>query len=243
MLALLKKEINGFFNSITGYLAISVFLTTVSIFIWLPSSSMNIISGGYSNLHTLFTLAPWVFMFLIPAITMRLFSDEKNTGTIEILITKPLTDIQIILSKYIAGVLIVIFSLLPTLLYFFSVYFLGKPIGNIDTGGTWGSYIGLLFLGATFVAIGIFASSITKNQIIAFIIGMFLCFFFYIGFEQISSTITSGKTSILINSIGINYHYNSISRGVIDSRDIIYYLSLISFFILLTKTVLESRKW
>lgn len=243
MFSLLKKEINSFFNSITGYLAISVFLLTISIFIWLPSSSMYIVSGGYSNLHTLFTLAPWVFMFLIPAITMRSFADEKNTGTIEILITKPLTDFQIIISKYIAGVLIVIFSLIPTLLYFFSVYFLGKPIGNIDTGGTWGSYIGLLFLGASFVAIGVFASSITKNQIIAFIIGMFLCFFVYIGFEQISSTIGSGKTSVFINSLGINYHYNSISRGVIDTRDIIYYLSLISFFILLTKTILESRKW
>jgi ABC-2 type transport system permease protein len=215
----------------------------VGLFLWILPTDSNLLNNGYAGLDSLFGMAPWVFLFLIPAITMRSFADEKKAGTIEFLLTKPLTDLQIILAKYFAGVTLVLFSLLPTLIYYFSVYKLGNPIGNIDSGGTWGSYIGLFFLASAFTAIGIFASSLSDNQIVAFILAVFLCFFCFIGFQYISGLDLFGKVDDLILSLGINDHYASMSRGVIDSRDVIYYLSLSGIFILLTKTVLESRKW
>ncbi|HEY4799066.1 MAG TPA: gliding motility-associated ABC transporter permease subunit GldF [Bacteroidia bacterium] len=242
MFTLFKKEIRAFLSSLIGYVAISVFLLLVGLFLWILPTDSNILSNGYAGLDSLFSLAPWVFLFLIPAITMRSFADEKKAGTIEFLLTKPLTDLQIILAKYFAGVTLVLFSLLPTLIYYYSIYKLGNPIGNIDSGGTYGSYIGLFFLASAFTAIGIFASSLSDNQIVAFILAVFLCFFCYIGFEY-AGMLASGKASSLILSLGINDHYTSMSRGVIDTRDVIYYLSLISVFILMTKTSLESRKW
>jgi ABC-2 type transport system permease protein len=174
---------------------------------------------------------------------MRSFADERKSGTIELLLTRPLSDIQIVLAKYLAGITLVLLSLIPTLVYYMSVHLLGNPVGNIDTGGMWGSYIGLFFLSSGFVAIGVFASSITENQIISFIVAVFLCFFFYLGFDSISNLALFGKVDALIIQLGIQEHYISMSRGVIDTRDVVYFLSLAAFFILLTKTVLESRKW
>jgi ABC-2 type transport system permease protein len=188
-------------------------------------------------------LAPFVFLFLIPAITMRSFADERSYGTIETLFTNPLTDLQIILAKYFAAVLLVAFSLLPTLIYYLTVYHLGLPKGNLDSGAIWGSYIGLLFLGASFAAIGIFASSLTDNQIVAFIAGAGIAAFVYLGFEVIYSLSFFGKADLFIKSLGISSHYASMSRGVIDTRDVIYFLSVIAFFILLTHFVLGRRKW
>jgi ABC-2 type transport system permease protein len=210
---------------------------------WVFPGEMNILDAGYANIDTLFVIAPWVFMFLVPAITMRSFADERKSGTIELLLTRPLSDIQIVLAKYLAGITLVLLSLIPTLVYYMSVHLLGNPIGNIDTGGMWGSYIGLFFLSSGFVAIGVFASSITENQIISFIVAVFLCFFFYLGFDSISNLALFGKVDALIIQLGIQEHYISMSRGVIDTRDVVYFLSLAAFFILLTKTVLESRKW
>jgi len=243
MLALLRKEINTFLSSLIGYIVITVFLLAISLFMWVFPGDFNVLEAGYSNIDTLFIIAPWVFMFLIPAVTMRAFADERKLGTIELLLTKPLTDLQIVLAKYTAGFILVLFSLLPTLIFYLTVHFLGNPIGNIDTGGMWGSYIGLLFLAAGFVSIGIFASSLTDNQIVSFIIAVFFCFFAYIGFESISSFDLFGKFDNIILSLGINEHYISLSRGVIDTRDMLYFLGLIAIFILSTKTVLESRKW
>jgi len=243
MHSLLFKEIKSFFNSLIGYLAIIIVLVIIGAMMWIFPGSMNVMDNGYANIDVLFAFAPWIFMFLIPAITMRSFADENKSGTIEILLTKPLYDLQIIMAKFLAGLVIVAFSLLPTFIYFYTVYQLANPVGNIDMGGTWGSYIGLLLLGASFVAIGIFASSITSNQIIAFITGMFLCFIFYLGFEFMSSLRLFGKIDNVILALGINYHYNSLSRGVIDTRDVIYFISLAGLFILLTKTAMESRKW
>ena len=243
MISLLKKEIQSFLGSLTGYIVIIIFLTTVGLIMWVFPGELNILESGYANIDTLFIIAPWVFMFLIPAITMRMFADEQKSGTIELLMTKPLTDYQIILAKYFAGVLLVVLSLLPTLVYFYSVYQLGATPGNLDMGGMWGSYLGLLFLASGFVAIGVFASSLSNNQIIAFIIAIFLCFFIHIGFEFISSLDLFGPVDLFIQKLGINEHYNSMSRGVIDTRDAIYFLSLIAFFILLTKMRLSSRKW
>lgn len=203
----------------------------------------NILDAGYANIDTLFVLAPWVFLFLAPAVTMRSFSEEKKTGTIELLLTHPLSDWEIIFAKYLSGVTLVTIALVPTLIYFLSVYMLGNPSGNIDVGGTFGSYIGLLFLSATFVAIGIFSSSLTDNQVIAFIISVFICFLCYIGFESVSALGLFGKADSIIIKMGINEHYISLSRGVIDSRDVVYFISIVFIFLFLTKTSLGSRKW
>lgn len=243
MLALFRKEISSFLNSLIGYIVIVVFLAIISLFMWVFPGEMNILDAGYANIDTLFVIAPWVFMFLVPAITMRSFADEKKSGTIELLLTRPLSDFQIIMAKYLAGVTLVLLSLIPTLVYYFSVHLLGNPVGNIDTGGMWGSYIGLFFLASGFVAIGIFSSSITENQIISFIVAVFLSFFFYIGFDSISNLALFGKIDALIIQLGIQEHYLSMSRGVIDTRDVVYFFSLAAFFLLVTKTVLESRKW
>ena len=243
MWALYKKEISSFFNSLIGYLVVLVFLTINALILWIFPSQFNILDSGYANIDSLFILAPWIFLFLVPAITMRLFSDEKKSGTIELLLTRPISDFQIIGAKYLSGLSIVLFSLLPSLIYFSSVYLLGNPIGNIDTGGTWGSYIGLFFLGAVYVAIGLFASSLSENQIVSFIFALLISLIMYIGFETLSSLNFVFLIKNLLINIGINEHYNSISRGVIDSRDLIYFISAILIFLFGTKLVLESRKW
>jgi ABC-2 type transport system permease protein len=243
MFTLLVKEINAFLSSLIGYIVVTVFLLVNGLFLWVFTSEYNILDYGYAGINGLFMLAPIVFLFLIPAITMRSFSDEKRTGTIELLMTRPITDLQIVLAKYFAGFILVLLSLLPTLIYFISVYRLGFPPGNIDIGGTWGSYIGLMFLGAGFVAIGLFCSSITDNQIVAFILSVFICGFIYIGFEFMYSFSLFGKFDLFIQQLGINAHYVSMSRGVIDTRDMLYFLSLITIFVLLTKMSLEKRKW
>lgn len=243
MLTLISKEIRSFLGSLIGYIVIVVFLTTIGLMMWVFPGATNVLDSGYASIDTLFFIAPWVFMFLVPAITMRLFAEESRTGTIELLLTKPLTDFEIVFAKYLAGFTLVLFSLLPTLVYFYSVYQLGNPVGNIDVGGTVGSYFGLLFLASIFVAIGVFASAITKNQIISFIVAVFLCFFCYVGFESISSLELFGGIDDIILKLGINEHYVSMSRGVIDTRDVIYFIGAISLFLILTKTVLSSRKW
>ncbi|HPK05328.1 MAG TPA: gliding motility-associated ABC transporter permease subunit GldF [Bacteroidales bacterium] len=243
MLELLKKEISGFLSSLIGYVVIIVFLFINGLFLWVFPLQFNVLDYSYASLENFFILSPILFLFLIPSITMRMFAEEKRSGTIEMLMTKPLTDLQIIFSKYLAGVLLVVIALLPTLIYFYSVYYLGLPKGNIDIGGTWGSYIGLIFLGSAFVAIGMFCSSITDNQIVSFIISVFLCGFVYLGFEFIYSLALFGNFDLFIQTLGINAHYTSMSRGVIDTRDVLYFISLIGLFILLTKISLESRKW
>ncbi len=243
MFTLFKKEINGFLNSLIGYIVMVVFLLMTGLFLWVFPLEFNVLDFGFASLDGLFILAPFVFLFLIPAITMRSFADEKKSGTLELLMTQPLTDLQVILAKYFAGVVLVVISLVPTLVYYVSIYLLGLPPGNLDSGSIWGSYLGLLFLGASFVSIGIFASSLTDNQIVSFILAVFISFFLYMGFEFIYNFILSGKTGLIIESLGLNAHYSSISRGVIDSRDLIYFISVTALFILLTKLSLESRKW
>ena len=246
MFTLLIKEIRSFLSSLIGYIAIGVFITGIGTFMWLvptESAGSNVLDNGFANIDPLFILAPWVYLFLIPAITMRSFSEEKKTGTIELLLTRPLTELQIVLAKYFAGVILVIVSLLPTLIYFYSVYQLGYPKGNLDTGGMWGSYIGLLFLGAGFVAVGTFASAISENQVIAFIMSLLLCFIAYVGFDFISASGIFGKYDAFVKGLGMNEHYISMSRGVIDTRDVVYFLSIIAVFNLLSNLVLKSRKW
>jgi ABC-2 type transport system permease protein len=243
MFALFRREINSFFSSLTGYVVIIVFLVMNGLFLWVFSGEFNILDSGYANLDSMFILAPWVFLFLVPAVTMRLFSDEKRSGTIELLFTRPLTDLQIILAKYLSGLVLVVLSLLPTLIYYVSVYNMGNPAGNIDTGGFWGSFLGLFFLAAVYVAIGLFTSALTDNQIVSFILGVLLCFIIFLGFDYLSQLFQSGGLHNFIDGLGISHHYNSMARGVIDTRDVVYFISVISIFILFSKIVLESRKW
>jgi ABC-2 type transport system permease protein len=243
MTALLLKEIRSFLSSLIGYVVIGVFLLLIGLFMWIFPGDWNTLDNGFANLDTLFVIAPWVFMFLIPAITMRSFSEEKRTGTMELLLTRPLTDFQIIWAKYLSGVILVLFALIPTIVYYITIYILGEPVGNLDSGGILGSYIGLLFLGGSFVAIGLFTSSITPNQIVSFLVSAIVCFFMFIGFQSLGSFDLFGRFDRFIIKLGIEDHYLSMSRGLLDSRDILYFCGLIAIFLLLTRTVLQARKW
>jgi ABC-2 type transport system permease protein len=187
MRVLLLKEIRGFFSSLTGYIVIIVFLVTNSLFMWVFPGDMNVLDSGYASLDSFFVMAPWIFLFLVPAITMRTFAEEKRGGTMEFLLTKPLTDLQIILAKYLGGLILVLLSLIPCLIYYWSVSALGNPPGNLDTGGIWGAFLGLFFLAAIYVSIGVLASALSDNQIVAFIIAVLLSFLLYMGFDYLAS--------------------------------------------------------
>jgi ABC-2 type transport system permease protein len=239
VLSILKKEITSYLSSLVAYVTIGVFLLVLGLFLWVfPDSS--ILDYGYAGLDSLFSTAPYLFMFLIPAITMRSLAEERKEGTFELLFTRPLKDWEIVLGKYFACLFIVLFALLPTLIYYYSVSILGTPQGNIDTGAVIGSYIGLFLLGAAFAAIGLFASSITKNQIIAFTIAVFLCFFFYSGFDSLSQMLS--LQDLGLQSLGITQHYQSVSRGVLDTRDLVYFLLVASAFIWLTLFILIKQR-
>lgn len=243
MLSLLRKEIGDFLSSLIGYLVMAVFLCAVGLFMWVFPIDINVLNGGYANLDALFSLAPWVFLFLCPAVTMRLFAEEHRTGTIEWLVTKPLGDWQIILAKFLAGWILTIIAIIPTFIYYYSVHQLGSPVGNLDSGSIFGSYIGLMLLAGTYVSIGLFSSALTSNQIIAFITAVFLSFIAFIGFDSLSSLLPMGAAEHIFIQLGINEHYLSISRGVVDTRDLIYFLSVMAIFLLFTKTKMESIKW
>jgi ABC-2 type transport system permease protein len=242
MLASLKKELSSFLGSVTGYVVICIFLAITSLFLWVFPSEMNIATGGYATLDGLFVLAPWVFLFLVPAITMKMLAEEKKSGTIELLLTRPLSDFQIVFSKFLAAVVLIVLSLLPTFVYFYSVYQLGNPVGNIDMGATWGSYLGLFFLAAIYAAIGLFASSLTENQVISFLFGVLLCFLVFTGFEYVATIFETSSINTLILYFGIYEHYESISRGVVDSRDVAYFLSVTFLFLFLTQINLRSKQ-
>jgi len=243
MYSLFKKEISVFLSSLIGYIVISVFITLTGLFLWVFPMSYNVLDRGFADLSGLFSLAPIVFLLLIPAITMRSFAEERRVGTFELLLTMPLSDMQIILAKYFASLVLLFISLLPTLIYFVSIYLLGYPKGNIDMGAMWGSYIGLFFLGATFAAIGIFCSIMTDSQIVSFILSVLICFIMWLGFDFVYSFDVFGSFGQVIKWFGIDHHYASISRGVVDSRDVLYYVSVISIFLLGSLLRLQSRKW
>ncbi len=242
MYSLFRKEITSFFGSLTGYLIAVVFLLANGLFLWVFPGNYNILENGYASLNSYFSLAPWIFLFLIPALTMRLFAEEKRLGTLEILVTRPLSLFQLVWSKYLAGVVLVIICLLPTLIYFYSVYALGNPVGNWDSGAAWGSFIGLFLLAALYVSIGLLASVLTDNQIFAFVVSLFLSFFFYTGFDFIASTNLPLSLSEFLLNIGINEHYLSVSRGVVDSRDLIYFISVTFFMLVLTSMFLQQKQ-
>ena len=243
MFAIFKKEISGFFSSLTGYIVIIVFLVINSLFMWVFPGEWNILDSGYASLDTLFFLSPWVFMFLVPAVTMRMIAEEKRLGTIELIYSKPISESGIIYGKYFASVCLVILALLPGLIYYFSVYTLGETPGNLDKGGTLGSFIGLFFLASVYASAGIFASSLTDNQVIAFIIAVLLCFVMFMGFDSIAYLPGLKKLNEVIIRLGINEHYKSISRGVLDIKDVVYFIAVIMLFNEATRFLLLSRKW
>lgn len=235
MRALLLKEINSFFSSIMGYLVMAVFLVSTGLFLWVFQGSFNILDSGFATLSPFFQLAPWIFIFLIPGITMRSFSEEKRQGTLELLLTKPISIWQLVWGKYLGAFVVVLLALLPTLFYVVTISKLGEPAGNFDGGATLGSYLGLIFLAATYTSIGIFSSSLSKNQLVAFIIAVFGCFLFYFGVEGLSNYALFGSNIYALEYLGISFHYESMSRGVIDTRDVVYFFSLIALFLAFTK--------
>lgn len=242
MYAVFKRELFSLLNSLMAYITIGVFLLASGLLLWFfPDTS--ILEYGYAELNGFFNLAPFLFLFLIPAMTMRSFAEERREGTYILLATRPVTDWQIIFAKYLACFVLVIFALLPTLIYSYSLAELALPKGNIDTGAIIGSYIGLLLLGAAFVSIGIFASSLTKNQVVAFALSVFMCFFAYSGFEAMSQIFGLRAIENILLHLSVNEHYQSMSRGVLDTRDLVYFLTFIIAFLGLTKLVIGGRKW
>lgn len=236
MFAILKKEINTFFASPIGYLVIALFLILNGLFVWLFNGDFNILESGFADMTPFFLLAPWIFIFLVPAVTMRSFADEKKQGTLELLVTKPISYLQIVLGKYFGALLLIVLALLPTLIYISAIDSL-KLNGNIlDYGSIIGSYLGLLFLAAAYAAIGLFASTLSDNQIVAFLIAVFLCFFFYFGFEGLSNI-----SALPIEQFGMEAHYKSISRGVLDTRDLLYFVSISVLFIALTQFNIQKK--
>lgn len=243
MKSIFFREINAFFSSLIGFLAIGIFVVITGFLIWF-FPDYSILNYGYATLEILFSLAPILLLIIIPAITMKLFSEEKQLGTIEWIYTKPIKDRDIILGKYFASLFLIFIAILPTLVYYFSVYQLGYPKGNIDNGGVIGSYIGLFLLSGVFCAIGLFCSSLTSNQIVAFIMAALVCALFFWGFELVSTFgVFEGMIEYVLKNIGIAYHYDSISRGVLDTRDLVYFVSAIFVFLFATHFVLEKRKY
>jgi len=240
---LFKKEIQGFFSSLTGYLVVAVFLAVTGLCLWVFPGVLNIPESGYASLDSLFYIAPWVFLFLVPAITMRSFAEEIKTGTIELLLTKPISEWQLVAAKFLAAVALVLIALAPCAVYIISVWQLGNPPGNLDTGATYGAMIGLMLLGAVYAAIGTFTSSLTDNQVIAFIAAALTAFVFYEGFDALAQLISSPGVQDFVSYLGIKVHYVSISRGVVDLRDLVYFFGVMLLFLSLTQLKLQSRKW
>jgi len=234
-----KKELRQFFSSLTGYIAIIVFLLVNGLVLFVFED--NILDFGYATLDRFFELAPWILLLLIPAITMRSFSEEFKTGTFEILQTKPLTRWQIVSGKYLGSLVVVLIALLPTVIYIFSIQRLSSTAG-LDSGATIGSYIGLIFLAAVFTAIGVSMSSFTNNAVVAFIISLIVCVLLYYGFNAISRLpVLNSGADYYVEMAGIDFHYRSISRGVIDTRDLIYFLSVVFLFLVITNKNLQKR--
>ncbi len=241
MFSIFNKEIKSFFGSLTGYIVVGIFLILTNLFLWVIPGEYNIPESGYANVDGLFTIAPWLFLFLCPAISMRAFAEEKQSGTWELLITKPLSRWQIVGGKYLASVAVVLIALVPTILNYFVVSYLAEPVGNIDAGAFWGSFIGLVFLALIFTAIGIFSSSLSNNQVISFVLAVVISFVMFYGFDLLTSFFSKGHLIEFIQNAGINAHYKSVSRGVIDSRDLVYFIVVSYLFLFFTEQKISKK--
>lgn len=240
MKSIILRELKSFFGSPIGYLVIAIFLLLNGLFLWVFNGDYNILNSGFADLSPFFTIAPWILLFLIPAVTMRSFSDEKKQGTLELLLTKPLSIWEIVNGKFFGSMALIVIAIIPTFIYVYIIASLGMPTGNIDMGSTVGSYFGLLFLIAAYCSIGVFTSTLSENQIVAFILSVFLCFVFYFAFDGLSTYLPSAEN--FISSLGMDHHFKSMSRGVIDTRDVLYFVSLTIFFLSLTVFKLKSSK-
>ncbi len=240
MKSIIVRELKSFFGSPIGYLVIAIFLLLNGLFLWIFNGDYNILNSGFADLSPFFTIAPWILIFLIPAVTMRSFSDEKKQGTLELLLTKPLSIWEIVNGKFLGAMLLIVIAIIPTFIYVYVISSLGMPEGNIDMGSTIGSYFGLLFLIAAYCSIGIFTSTLSENQIVAFILSVFLCFVFFFAFEGLATYLPTAEN--FISSIGMDNHFKSMSRGVIDTRDVLYFISLTILFLSLTVFKLKSAK-
>ena len=240
MKALLFREIKSFFGSPIGYLVIAIFLILNGLFLWIFDGEYNILNSGFADLSPFFTISPWILIFLIPAVTMRSFSDEMKQGTLELLLTKPLSIWQIVNGKFFGAMLLIVIAIIPTFIYVYVISSLGMPEGNIDMGSAIGSYFGLLFLISGYSAIGIFTSTLSDNQIVSFLLAVFLCFLFYFGFDGIATYLPSIEN--FISNLGMNSHFKSMSRGVMDTRDLLYFVSITILFLSLTVFKLKSLK-
>lgn len=240
MKSIIVRELKSFFGSPIGYLVIAIFLLLNGLFLWIFNGEYNILNSGFADLSPFFTIAPWILIFLIPAVTMRSFSDEKKQGTLELLLTKPLSIWQIVNGKFLGAMLLIVIAIIPTFIYVYVISSLGMPEGNIDMGSTIGSYFGLLFLIAAYCSIGIFTSTLSENQIVAFILSVFLCFVFYFAFDGLATYLPTAEN--FISSLGMDNHFKSMSRGVIDTRDVLYFISLTILFLSLTVFKLKSSK-
>ncbi len=243
MISLFKKEISVFFGSFIGYIIIGLFLITNSIILWSDYSALNILDYGYANMDMFFSLAPLLLILLVPALSMRIFTEEYNTGTIEILLTKPISLFKIVLSKYFAVFFLVLIAILPTILFYVTtLYFLGETVGNIDLASIFGSYIGLILLSSLFVSISIFSSVLTANQITSFITAIILCLLFYYGFDMLSELPFFNFIDLTIKKFGISYHYNFLSKGLIRISDIIYFLSMTLLFLKINTEIIKNKR-
>lgn len=241
MLAIFQKEINSFFSSLVAYIVMAVFLTAIGLLMWVFPDT-NVLNYGYADMGTFFSLTPYVFLFLIPAITMRSIAEEVRTGTMELLLTKPLSDWQLVIGKFLANWLLVVITLLPTLLYYYSLVQLGNPIGNIDTGAVLGSYVGLGLLGAVFVAVGVWASSLTDNQIVAFVVAVFVCFLLYVGIGAVAQLDFWGAAAYSLSWISLDEQYADLGRGLVDSRNVVYLLSIVLLFLWFTQQRVAAKR-
>ncbi len=243
MKSIFIKELQNFFSSLTGYLIAIVFLILTGLFLWVLPGNANILDSGYASLESLFYIAPWLFLFLVPAATMRMFADEWRSGTIELILTRPISETALVVGKYLGAVVLVIIILIPSLVFVYSLHRLGNPVGNLDWAATWGSFIGLFLLAAAYASVGLFTSSLTTNPIVAFLLSAALCYTFYDGIAAVAELQSMGIIRSFLISISIDEHYSSVSRGVIDSRDLIYFVSFIMLILAATRLKLESRKW
>jgi ABC-2 type transport system permease protein len=241
VLAIFQKEIGSFFNSLVAYIVMAVFLVAIGLIVWVFPES-NVLDYGYADLNAFFSLAPNVLIFLIPAITMRSVAEERRNGTLELLLTKPLRNRDLVLGKFLANWFLVILTIIPTGIYYFSIYQLGSPIGNVDSAAVFGSYIGLLLLSGVMAAMGLWSSSLNDNQIVAFVLGVFIAFVWYIGFSSVSSLFEDGATSDFFSWLALDEQYRSLGKGLVDSRNVVYLLSTIAFFLTLTHWRIESLR-
>lgn len=236
------KEFRGFFNTPAGYIVLSIFFVGAGLLLWVFPGEYNVLNGGYANIDGFFALAPWLFLFLCPAVTMRAIAEERQTGTLELLLTKPISKMRLVVGKFLAAWAVIAVALLPAVVWFGSVYVMAEPMGNVDSGAFWGSFVGLLLLAAVYCAVGIFGSSLAGSQITAFVVSALVCFALFYGFELLASLFADGTLTLYLKNLGIHAHYKSMSRGVLDSRDVLYMLSVTLIFLIATKTALSRNR-